>query len=197
MGHDSNYKKNRKERSTMKHTYLRTIAFSTVAGLAMGFASLSTAAQPSAYSAGQKAPSFQAKTTDGKTVKFPSDYKGKVVLLDFWATWCPPCRAEMPNVTAAYQKLHEKGFEILGISLDKAGAGQTLADFTKSNNMSWPQVYDGKYWKTALAEQYGIHSIPRPILVDGDTGLIIAEGPDARGGKLVPAAEKALAGKKK
>ena len=181
----------------MKHVYLRTVLCATVAGLALALPSLATAAQPSAFSAGQKAPSFEAKTTDGKTVKFPSDYKGKVVLLDFWATWCPPCRAEMPNVSAAYQKLHEKGFEILGISLDKAGAGQTLADFTKSNNMPWAQVYDGQYWKAALAEKYGIHSIPRPILVDGDTGIIIAEGPDARGSKLVPAAEKALADKKK
>jgi len=181
----------------MKHACLRTVICSAVAGLALSFASPSTAAQPSAFAAGQKAPAFEAKTTDGKTVKFPADYKGKVVLLDFWATWCPPCRAEVPNVTAAHQKLHDKGFEILGVSLDKPGAGQTLADFTKSNNMTWPQIYDGKYWEAALAQQYGIRSIPRPILVDGDTGIIIAEGPDVRGDKLAPAAEKALAGKKK
>jgi thiol-disulfide isomerase/thioredoxin len=73
----------------------------------------------SAVAKGQKAPAFQTKTVDGKTVNFPADYKGKLVLLDFWATWCPPCRAELPNVISAYNQYHDKGFEIVSVSLDQ------------------------------------------------------------------------------
>jgi peroxiredoxin len=149
------------------------------------------------YAVGEKAPAFEAKATDGKTIKFPEVYKGKVVLLDFWATWCGPCRVEMPNVISAYEKFHGQGFEILGISLDRESQGDKLAAYTRDNKMPWPQVYDGKFWNAAVARQYGIHSIPRPLLVDGDTGIILAEGPDARGQKLAPLIETALASKTK
>src|ERR1041385_7203338 len=149
----------------------------------------------SAYSAGQTAPAFLTKTVDGKSVNFPTDYKGRVVLLDFWATWCPPCRAELPNVVSAYQQYHSKGFDVLSVSLDQPRQGPNLLKFVQENNMTWPQIYDGKYWKADLALLYGIRSIPRPILVDGDRGLILAEGPAARGQKLNAAIEKALADK--
>jgi len=146
---------------------------------------------------GQTAPQFQTKDISGRTINFPEDYKGMVVLLDFWATWCGPCRAELPNVVSAYQKFHGQGFEIVGISLDRPNAGPKLTSFMKENGMSWPQVYDGGYWQAALAQKYGIHSIPRAILVDGDTGTILAEGPAARGSRLAPAIEHAIASKHK
>jgi peroxiredoxin len=151
----------------------------------------------SAVSAGQKAPIFQVRTIDGKTVKFPEDYKGKVVLLDFWATWCGPCRKELPNVVATYQKYHARGFEVLSVSLDQPRQGPALLQFIHDNNMTWPQIYDGQYWNAAVAKEYGVKAIPCPVLVDGDTGLILAEGPDALGNDLALLLDKTLTAKAK
>jgi peroxiredoxin len=151
---------------------------------------------PRTLSAGQKAPPFETTTIDGKTVRFPENYKGKVVLLEFWATWCGPCVKEVPNVVDVYEQFHSQGLEVLSISLDQENAAGILAQFVKKHKMPWPQIYDGKYVDTTVARCYGINGIPHALVVDGDTGLIMAEGDDARGQKLAAAIESAFAARR-
>jgi len=133
---------------------------------------------------GTQFPDFQVKDLEGKPLSV-SQFKGKVVLIDFWATWCGPCIQELPTVLKAYEKYHDKGFEIIGISLDKEQ--DKLTSFIKEKKMTWPQHFDGKGWQTELAGKYGINSIPATYLLDGE-GKIIAK--DLRGDAL----ETALAG---
>jgi thiol-disulfide isomerase/thioredoxin len=142
-----------------------------------------------ALSVGAQFPDFNEKDVDGKPLSIAS-YKGKVVLVDFWATWCGPCRAELPNVIATYKKYHDQGFEILGVSLDQDQA--KLTGFTKSMNMTWPQFFDGQGWQNKLAVKCGIESIPATYLLDGNGNII---GKDLRGDALAAAVAKALANK--
>jgi peroxiredoxin len=138
---------------------------------------------------GKKFPDFTEKDLAGKPLSV-ANYKGKVVLVDFWATWCPPCVGELPNVLKTYQKHHAEGFEIIGISLDDDE--KKLLAFIKSKDVPWPQYFDGKGWGNKLAQKYGIQSIPATFLLDGE-GKIIAK--DARGETLEEAVAKAVAKK--
>jgi thiol-disulfide isomerase/thioredoxin len=123
---------------------------------------------------------------DGTAVDL-AQMHGKVVLIDFWATWCPPCREEVPNVVAAYQKYHDKGFEVVGISLDKDK--DKLLAFTKENGMVWPQYFDGQFWDNAISKGYGINSIPAMWLVDKKGMLLTMDGRNDLAGQV----ERALA----
>ncbi|MGO8838060.1 MAG: TlpA family protein disulfide reductase [Limisphaerales bacterium] len=134
-------------------------------------------------------PGFDEKDINGKPLSI-ANYKGKVVLVDFWATWCPLCLVELPNVMATYNKYHDQGFEVIGISLDEDR--QQLERFLKTKAMTWPQYNDGLYWKTKLAVKYGIEQLPSNYLLDGK-GTII--GRNLMGDALGAAVAKALASK--
>jgi thiol-disulfide isomerase/thioredoxin len=130
---------------------------------------------------GKRASPFRATDMDGRTVDFPASYAGKVVLLDFWATWCPPCRDEVPALVSTYQKYRTRGFDILGVNLDRPNQSSSLKAFLAAQKMPWRQIYEGKGWETSIAVAYGVHSIPNPLLVDGSSGSILAEGDLLRG----------------
>lgn len=127
-----------------------------------------------ATAVGQKFVDFEMKTPEGEAIKL-SDYvgKGKVVLIDFWASWCGPCRREMPNLVDAYAKYKNKNFEIVGVSLDQENNAWKEA-ITKLN-ITWPQMSDLKYWNCEGSKLYAVSSIPHTVLIDGE-GTIIARG---------------------
>ncbi|HJA84611.1 MAG TPA: AhpC/TSA family protein [Candidatus Bacteroides avicola] len=127
-----------------------------------------------ATAVGQKFTDFEMQTPDGKAVKL-SDYvgKGKVTLIDFWASWCGPCRREMPNLVEAYKKYKNKGFEIVGVSLDRDA--EAWKNGIKQLKITWPQMSDLKYWDCEGAKLYAVSSIPHTVLVDGE-GTILARG---------------------
>lgn len=128
----------------------------------------------------------QFASIDGRQVDLTA-MKGKVVLVDFWATWCQPCIVELPNVKAAYEKLHPKGFEIVGISFDQNKA--TLESFVARERMTWPQYFDGKGWENELGQRFGISSIPSMWLIDKKGNLRDLSARDDLEGKV----EKLLA----
>jgi peroxiredoxin len=119
------------------------------------------------------AKNFEATDINGNTVSL-SDFKGKYVLFDFWASWCGPCRAENPNVVVAYNKYKDKNFTILGISLDQPGKKDAWMKAVEKDGLPWTQVSDLKFWNNEAALLYGVKSIPQNFLVD-PSGKIVAK----------------------
>jgi thiol-disulfide isomerase/thioredoxin len=114
--------------------------------------------------------------------------KGKVVVIDFWATWCGPCVAEMPKMKELYAKYHDQGVEFIGVSLDKSkedGGLDSLKNFVKQNGIRWPQYYEGKFWENEFAKSWGIQAIPAVFVVDTEGKLYSVQ---ARGklDKMIP-----------
>lgn len=149
---------------------------------------------------------LELKFTDAEGKEFDlSKLRGKVVLIDFWATWCGPCIAELPNVVAAYEKYHDKGFEIVGISFEntrvkpdaapeeidaaKQAAKEKLLAFTKEHKMPWPQYFDGEGWNNAFGRKYGINAIPTMWLINKKGFVATFEGREDLASKV----EKLLA----
>jgi peroxiredoxin len=137
---------------------------------------------------GSIAPDFTQNDTNGNPVSL-SEFRGKYLLIDFWASWCGPCRKENPNVVAAYNKYKDKNFEILGVSLDNPGKKEAWLNAIRADGLTWTQVSDLKGWQNAVAVQYNVQSIPQNFLLDPN-GVIIAK--NLRGEELSQRLESIL-----
>ena len=118
---------------------------------------------------GKSVPNFSAIDLDGKPISL-QNYRGKVVLLDFWAVWCPPCTDEIPNINKVYDTYKNAGFDVIGVSLDHHES--RLRDYITANNIPWRQIFSGKGWEGPVPRLYNIRSIPAPWLIDQDGRLI-------------------------
>jgi len=118
---------------------------------------------------GTQFPDFNETDMNGKPLSI-SQYKGKVVLVDFWATWCIPCIVKLPEIQKAYEKFHGKGLEVVGINLDENK--EKLEQFAKERKLPWPEYFDGKKWANKLAMKYGVDATPTTYLLDRDGKII-------------------------
>ncbi|PZD79253.1 TlpA disulfide reductase family protein [Mesonia sp. K7] len=122
---------------------------------------------------GSKAPSFSAKTPEGKELALENAL-GKVTIIDFWASWCKPCRIENPNVVRLYNKYHDKGLNILGVSLDKANQKDRWIQAIEDDKLTWQHVSNLQFWNDPIAKLYNVRSIPATFILD-ENGVIIAK----------------------
>jgi peroxiredoxin len=130
--------------------------------------------RPVKFAIGQRAPEFEAKLMDDKTVKFPGNYKGKIVLLTFWATSCGPCRWMIADEARAYERFKDEGFDVLGVSLDPISRAESVRTFSTDWGMTWPQILAGDGFDGNVPRLYDVQSMPHAILVDGTTGKVLA-----------------------
>jgi peroxiredoxin len=129
---------------------------------------------------GQEAPDFTSPDPNGKQISL-SSFRGKYVLVDFWASWCGPCRMENPNVVKAYNKYKDKNFTILGVSLDQEGDKDKWLKAVKNDNLTWTQVSDLRHWDTPVLALYKFRGIPFNVLIDPQGKII---GQELRGADL-------------
>ena len=140
---------------------------------------------------GQKAPDFTLNDPDGKPISLSSKFGPKLLLVDFWASWCGPCRQENPNVVKVYNDFHKKGFDIVGVSLDREKDGWVKA--IKDDKLTWTHISDLQYWNSAAAKLYAVNGIPANFLLDA-TGTIV--GKNLRGDDLYNKVNETLGSKK-
>jgi peroxiredoxin len=135
---------------------------------------------------GQPAQDFTARDLAGNEVSL-SDYRGKVVLLDFWATWCAPCVEELPNVKRVHNEYKNDGFAVIGVSLDNNRSA--LEAFVQNQGIEWPQVFDGRGWENEVSTVYQVNAIPAMFLIDKEGVLRYT---NLRGPKLERSVKKLL-----
>jgi len=124
-------------------------------------------------SVGNQAPAFSAPTPEGKQLAL-KETLGKYTIIDFWASWCRPCRMENPNVVRVYNKYHDKGLNIISVSLDQKGQDARWKKAIEKDQMDWYHVSNLNYWNDPIAKSYGVRSIPATFLLD-ENGVIIAK----------------------
>jgi peroxiredoxin len=122
---------------------------------------------------GMQAPDFSAPNPEGKQVTL-SDIKGKVTIVDFWASWCKPCRIENPNLVKLYDKYHSKGLEIISVSLERGNQKAFWIEAIKKDQLNWYNVSNLKFWQDPIAQAYSVNSIPATFILD-ENGVLIAE----------------------